>query len=106
MITTIDNSAAKRLFDVNASLGLMNLFDMTPKDQMKMWFRRNFMLGGKEPTYATSREIRGNTPTEESERHRECLYQYRVWSGQDRRGGVLKAPKGLESTLDERYHEK
>jgi hypothetical protein len=88
--------------DVEATLSLMHKLDWVASSHIRNWFDRNLMLGEQSITPEAMRKVFGKDAGKNSEWHSECLYEYRVWNGEDARGGIPDAPRGPESHLDGR----
>lgn len=88
--------------DVEATLSLMHKLDWVASSHIRNWFDRNLMLGEQSITPEAMRKVFGKDAGKNSDWHNECLYEYRVWNGEDARGGIPDAPRGLDSGLDGR----
>lgn len=88
--------------DVESTLSLMRKMDMVATKHIRKWFDRNLMLNAPSITEEAALEIFGKRARKKSQWHADCLYEYRVWNGEDARGGVPYAPRGLEGRLDGR----
>lgn len=86
--------------DVEATLSLMHKLDWVATKHIRKWFDRNLMLSTPSITTEAMRKVFGKSAGKKSEWHANCLREFRVWIGEDARGGVPAAPRGLESRLD------
>ena len=89
--------------DVDTCLNLMNRLDNVSEKLINGYFRRNFALGGQDITKEVLEEIMGKDREIGAEYYEECLYEYRVFSGQDARGTVPDGLAELVSLLDGKY---
>ena len=86
--------------DVAATLSLMHKLDWVDSAHIRKWFDRNLMLSERNITSEAMRKVFGKDVQKHSDWHNECLREFRVWNGEDGRGGIPAAPHGLESRLD------
>jgi hypothetical protein len=86
--------------DVEATLCLMDELDCVDPQHIKDWFSDNLQLNERYITLEGMRKVIGYDSQIDTDWHKACLYEYRVWKGEDARGGVPAAPPGLESGLD------